>query len=345
MRHLYEAYGKLFTPGDTVTALLHSSHELPGVTPISVSWPTRRSASRLIYEQLVLPFAAKRIGYDVIHFPDYQAPVFVHVPRSIVTVHDLVAFRFPEFFPPQASAVKRMLLQRSVRIASRVVVPSEATRDDLQNVLEVPGEKIRVIPHGVRPRGSASEHPPHDRPYFLAVGTVEPRKNFSRLIAAYALLTRHRGDVPDLLIAGRLGWLYDEIVAAPGKEHVAGRVHFLHYVSDEQLSTLYHHAVALAYPSLYEGFGLPVIEAMSAGIPVVCSNRGALAEVGQDAVFGVEPDDVESIAEGLQRVLTDNTERAIRVNKGRQRAQTYNWHRAAQLTRQVFLEVEKEAKG
>lgn len=343
MRRLYEAYTVRFGADDTVRAYLTPGWTWSGVQAVTVRWPVSGSGARLIFEQLALPSLARRERFDAIHFPDYQIPVLRRLPRTVMTIHDLVAFRYPELFPAAMGRVKRELMRRSAARVDRIIVPSQATREDVLAILGGDPTKIRVIPHGVRQPGRADAVSGHPRPYFLAVGTIEPRKNFSRLIAAYALLRDRLGaDLPDLLIAGGRGWLYQEILAEPWRRGVADHVHFLQYVSDDRLATLYRHCVAVVYPSLYEGFGLPVVEAMAAGAPVVCSARGALAEVSRGAAVWVDPEDPESIADGLGLILTGGAGREEQIAAGFLRAKEYTWDNAAQMTRSVFSELTEE---
>jgi glycosyltransferase involved in cell wall biosynthesis len=298
------------------------------------------SRARLSYEQTMLRRLLKQTRYDVIHFPDYQLPIFGTIPRAVITVHDLTAFRVPETFPTRMGQVKRYLMARSVRQASHIVVPSHATRDDLIDILHVDPARVTVIYHGVSKRVRDRGPSPRTRPYFLAVGTIEPRKNLVRLIQAYSLLKAQHGQAcPDLVIAGKPGWLYEPIYRAPEEHGVANSVVFLNYVQEDQLLQLYSHAVALCYPSLYEGFGLPMIEAMMVETPVVASDRGSLKEIGKGVAFVVDPLDHESIASGMAQVLEDSEAVADRTRRGHQRIQDFTWEQAARKTRDVYVRV------
>lgn len=337
VRSLYEAYAAEF-PEDTIYGLVQPDVSIDGI-PLQVMGKAMGSAGRLWFEQTRLPALIKSQAYDVVHFPDYQVPLMARLPRSVMTVHDLAAFVLPDVFPSSKARTKRWLMRQSVRRVSHIIVPSEATKRDLVSILAVPPDRISVVFHGVKRRGVAPAERAHPRPYFLAVGTIEPRKNFARLIQAYHLLTERLGDVPDLLIAGRPGWMYGETLAMPEKLGVAHRVKFLQYVCEDMLAALYRDALALVYPSLYEGFGLPVIEAMWDGVPVVTSRQGALAEVGRDLVWPVDPYDPESIAEQMALVLPGGSEVRQRTDAAQTWARQLTWQRAAALTRTVFQHV------
>ncbi len=333
LRLLLEHYCRRY-PEDTVTGIFRPGMQIDGVNTVEA--PEVHGGRRILYEQVVLPGRLKKARPDVVHFPDYQLPLARRLPHTVITVHDLAAFVRPEFFPQQKSWLKRTLMERSVSLATRIIVPSQATRDDLVNILHVPPEKIAVIPHGVKV--SAAAHPDRvsDVPYFLAVGTVEPRKNFAGLIQAYHILRSRFADAPDLIIAGRLGWMYDETLEMPEKLGVAGHVKFLQYVSEDILAALYRDAKGFIYPSFYEGFGLPVVEAMRAGIPVVTSSQGSLAEIGGDAVWRVDPESVESIADAMASILQHPDAARDRARQGQDWVQQLSWDKAAAATRQVY---------
>jgi glycosyltransferase involved in cell wall biosynthesis len=213
--------------------------------------------------------------------------------------------------------------------ADLIIAPSQDTADDLNALLRVPAEKLRVVPNGVDalffgpPLRATAERPP----YVLFVGTPEPRKNLSRLISAMTIL-RERGRRENLVIVGGGGW-GDGVPSGLGVQQ-AGRV------SDEALHTLYANASCLALPSLHEGFGLPALEAMAAGTPVVAGNSGALPEVTGGAAVLVDPLSPEEIADGIERAV-DERDRLVPL--GRSRARQFTWDRAAALTAKVYREL------
>ncbi|MCY0897456.1 MAG: glycosyltransferase family 1 protein [Firmicutes bacterium] len=337
IQSLVETYDTLF-PEDDIFAWVRSDVHLRCRDALVVP-RMKGSRDRLLYEQFILPRQLARMTYDVVHFPDYQVPIFRRVPRLVMTVHDLAAFLWPEVFPPAIGAVKRFLMRHSVPRARRIIVPSAAIREDLVNVLNVDPQRIVVVPHGVKRRGTPKPGRIYDRPYFLAVGTVEPRKNFDGLIRAYHLLRERRPDVPDLLIVGQLGWMYAETLALPEKLGVAEKVKFLQYVLEDNLATLYRDAVAMVYPSFYEGFGLPVVEAMQAGIPVITARSGALGELGGEYLWRVDPRDIASIADAMQSVLENQEDARRRADAAQRLALNYTWEQAAAMTRRVYKEV------
>lgn len=336
---LFSTYVKQFA-NDQVFAVANPGVTIEGAVMLHPAVTLSSSRSRLSYEQTMLRRLLKQTQYDVIHFPDYQLPIFGTMPRAVITVHDLTAFRVPETFPSRMGQVKRYLMARSVRQASHIVVPSHATRADLVDILHVDPSRVTVIYHGVAKKIRDLGPAPRPRPYFLAVGTLEPRKNLVRLIHAYSLLKHERREAcPDLVIAGKPGWLFEPIYQAPQRFQVKNSVEFLNYVDEARLLKLYSHATALCYPSLYEGFGLPMFEAMMVETPVVASNRGSLKEIGQDVAFEVDPLDPHSIAQGMALVLDDAQATRERVRRGLDRIQGFTWEAAAQATREVYLRV------
>lgn len=296
-----------------------------------------------------LPAVEAQVDCDAILYPYWPSPPRRRgdAPPAAVFVHDL-AFRLrPREVPWQQRAYFGALLGRSLRSAAAVLVPSEATRRDLLTCYRIAGleSKLAIVPEGVSPDVPAAPLPTGLEPGFiLAVGTVEPRKNYPRLLAAYRQLRREsdsvaagdRSGLPELVIAGRPGWAYGDalkqIKAEPG-------VRYLGHVDDATLSALYQAASVLAFPSLYEGFGLPLLEAMAHGVPAVVGNTSALPELADGAAILVDAEDVASIANGLERLLTDASLREKLGAEGRRRAAVFTWERAAAATREVLRRI------
>jgi glycosyltransferase involved in cell wall biosynthesis len=270
-----------------------------------------------------LPRKARRDGMDVLHCPTQRAPTRSRVPL-VVTVHDLAVLRHPETFNRWTRTYSRLVLPRVARAATRLIAVSEFTKRELVELLEVPPEKVRVIPNAVgEPFTSEGDSAAGD--YVLAVATLEPRKNLPRLVEGY----RRAGlnGLP-LLVAGAAGW---------GDVRVGGDgVRLLGEVSDDELARLYRGARAVAYVSLYEGFGLPVLEAMACGAPVVATQNDALAEVSGGAAVLVDPLDPDSIASGLVEAI-DRREELRPL--GLARARVFDWRKVARETVAVYREA------
>ena len=296
------------------------------------------------------------LGCDAILYPYWPSPLFRHqtAPPAAIFVHDL-AFRIrPAEVPWQQRAYMGAVLGPALRGAAAVLVPSESTKRDLMEHYKLPDleSKVVVIPEGVPEPVPAGPLPDGlERGFILAVGTVEPRKNYARLLAAFRQLRgRHgtlpfiingRPGVPQLVIAGRPGWAYGDtlqrIAAEPG-------VRYLGHVDEPTLSALYESASVLAFPSLYEGFGLPLLEAMSRGKPAVVGSAGSLPELAMGSAIGVDPGDVDAIAGALERLLADAALRQKLGDEGMRRAAGFTWTRAAELTLGVLHRIGKPAR-
>jgi len=273
-------------------------------------------ARELLWYPFVLGGAG---GLDVLHCPTYYGPLRSRAPL-VVTVHDLSVFRHPGAFPPWTRTFVPRFVPHVLRAARQVIAVSEFTRDELVELLGVDERKIRVVPNAVEDVFTA-EGPAAAGEYVLAVGTLEPRKNLPRIAAA----------VPgELRIVGTRGW---------GGVEPPPNVVWLGEVDDEELARQYRGARCLVYASLYEGFGLPVAEAMACGCPVVTSNVSALPEVAGDAALLVDPGSVEAIAAGIAALWTDPDRRRELAARGRARARCFTWERAAQETVAVYEAV------
>jgi glycosyltransferase involved in cell wall biosynthesis len=261
-----------------------------------------------------LPRAAR--GLDVLHCPSFRAPLRARVPL-VITVHDLAVLRHPETFNQWTRRYSRLFVPRVARAARMVIAVSDFTRRELVGLLRIPDERIRVIPNGVSevfvPGGPAAEGD-----YALAVGTLEPRKNL-----AVALDAARRLGV-ELRVVGERGWGHVDVDGWVGR------------VSDERLAELYRGALCLVYPSLYEGFGIPVLEAMACGTPVVTSAGGATEETAGGAAVLVDPRDPAAIAAGIEEAA-DRREELVRL--GLERARAFSWDWVAEATAEVYREA------
>jgi glycosyltransferase involved in cell wall biosynthesis len=305
----------------------------------------------LVMKTRWLPWVESQLGCDAILYPYWPCPPFrkEDAPPAAVFVHDL-AFRLrPGDVPWQQRLYMGAVLGPALRHAAAVLVPSESTRRDLLDAYRVPGLESRssVVSEGFSAPVPAGRLPAGVEPGFiLAVGTVEPRKNYIRLLAAYRQLRGGRGSVPfiingrpgvpQLVIAGRPGWAYGDtlqrIAAEPG-------VRYLGHVDEATLTALYESASVLAFPSLYEGFGLPLLEAMHHGLPAVVGSAGALPELALGAALVVQPEDVNAIAAALERLLADAPLRQKLGEEGRRRAASFTWTQAARQTSEVLHRI------
>ena len=305
-----------------VTGLAAALDRLPGIrlTRLSFGGPSRLSALArdLAWYLALLPRQAARASLDVLHCTTYRAPLRSRVP-TVVTVHDLAVLRYPEFFPAWTRLYARTWLRPTLRAAARVIAVSEFTKREVVALAGVPEDRVRVVPNAAdaafTAEGSAAEGD-----YVLAVGTLEPRKNLARLAEA----TQRLG--LELRVVGAPGWGGVELSGA----------RWLGRLSDDEVAALYRGALCLAYPSLYEGFGIPVLEAMRCGAPVVTSGGSAMAEVADGAAELVDPRDPASIAEGIERAIARREE--LRA-AGFERARAFTWDAAAEATAAVYREL------
>jgi glycosyltransferase involved in cell wall biosynthesis len=288
-------------------------------------WGGDGKATRVVRDtgwyRFTLPRAAKRDGIQVLHCPTMRAPFRSPVPL-VVTVHDAAVLRHPDAFNRWTRNYSARSLPRVVRAADRIVTVSEFTRDELVQLLDVPENKIRVIPHGVG-APFTEDGPAAEGEYILAVSTLEPRKNLARLVEGFR---RSNLDGLELRVVGTEGW---------GGVTVDGdRVRRLSGVDDEELARLYRGAAAVAYVSLYEGFGLPVLEAMACARPVVAPAGRPYSEFADGVAFEVDPRDPDSIADGLRRAVAAGHQAV-----GARRAADYSWERAVRAHIDLYRQL------
>ena len=270
-----------------------------------------------------LPRRARRDGVDVLHCPTHRAPVRSQVPL-VVTFHDLAVVRHPETFNHWTRTYSRLTLPRIARAARRLIAVSEFTKRELRELLDVPEEKVRVVPNAVGPP-FAADGDAAGGDYVLAVSTLEPRKNLPRLVDAFQ---RAHLNGCRLLVAGARGW--------GGVRLDGDGVNWLGQVGDDELARLYRGARCVAYVSLYEGFGLPVLEAMACGAPVVAARTAVAEEVSGGAAVLVDPLDPDAIAAGLAEAVDRRDQ--LRA-QGLERARAFSWADAARATIEVYREA------
>jgi glycosyltransferase involved in cell wall biosynthesis len=303
--------------------------------------------SRLIWEQTIFPQLIKKSGVDLLHSLHYTRPVRLPC-ASVVTFHDMTFFLYPELH----TRAKRLFFPQAIRVSARLadalIANSESTRQDVIRVLGISPEKIKTTQLGVnsafRPindpvakRKIAEKYDLPER-FILYVGLIEPRKNLPLLISAYRRLL-DSGENYKLVLVGRYGWMYDELLKQMNNLDLEGMIHFTGYVSQEDLPLVYNLSSLFAYPTSYEGFGLPVLEAMACGVPVITTDVSSLPEIVGEAGILVPVNDVEALYGAMIEVLRDEDLRQEMTNKGILRAAKFSWEQTAKLTFQVYQQV------
>jgi glycosyltransferase involved in cell wall biosynthesis len=299
---------------------------------------------RTIWTQARLPLHMIAHRYDLVHLPDHKLP-FWAPGDMIATILDLAVFKFPGMFEPMHRRRLEWFTRDAARRARRLLAISESTKNDLITMLGVQPERIDVTPLGADPEIYRPDVEPDKRPvpYVLTVGALQPRKNISLLIRAFKRACAHWREPVDLLIAGQRGWMWGPIESEAKAPPFAERVHLLGYVPDERLPSLYRGAMIFALPSLYEGFGIPLVEAMACGAPVVASNVSSFPEVVGDAGLLLDPTDEALWAERLLMLLGNADLRQSLSRKSIERARLFTWKRMAQKTIAAYTRVLKDA--
>jgi glycosyltransferase involved in cell wall biosynthesis len=307
------------------------------------------SANYSVRELFSVPLDLRRARVHLFHSPHYVISPLVSCP-VVATIHDCIHLRFPQYLPNRAAhAYARTFMAMGARKARRVITVSQASKEDIQHYLHTPADKIDVIHNGLDQRFlGAADHDEvarvRDRfllnaPFILYAGNIKPHKNVERLIEAFAIMRRSGHEDVKLLIIG------DELSKYPGlrrlvhRHHLHQHVRFLGFVPDGTLAALYRLARVFVFPSLYEGFGFPPLEAMASGTPVITSNVSSLPEVVGDAALMIDPLDAGALAAAMSRVLSDEALRTMLIARGRARVQAFSWTRAARDTRAVYRRV------
>jgi glycosyltransferase involved in cell wall biosynthesis len=324
---------------------LTNGEPIPGLRAAPYVGPAR---PRALWMNLAVRRLARDIPLDLFHFTANVAPIGFRKPY-VLTVHDVTTRRAPELHPRRRRAYYGAALGVSARNARRIVTVSETSARDIVDLLGIARDRIDAIPLAADARfrrvsdegelRRVRDRYRLDEPYLLYVGNIEPRKNLERLLEAYARAVPKEGL---LALAGNLAWLTKGVLARIAELGLANRVRLLGYVPDEDLPALYSGAAAFAYPSLFEGFGLPVVEAMACGVPVITSTAPALREIAEGAARLVDPHSVDAIAEGVHAVLSSDEERKRLAAAGLDRARAYTWEATARRTLETYARALSE---
>ncbi len=322
-------------------------------TAVNAAYHPSRLNERWLYRlwyrlRLPLPVQWNTGKLDLFHSPDFVLPPTSGNIPTVLTIHDLSFAHYPDTFPASLVSYLNSVVPRSIKQATHLLADSLSTKRDLLHLWNVPEEKVTVLYAGVdgrfqpvydaeRVTAVRRQYNIPATPYILCVGTVQPRKNYPMLIRAFAPLVK---ELPhNLIIAGGKGWLNEELMGEIERQGIGGRVHFTGFVADADLPALYSGAELLAFPSLYEGFGLPLLEAMACKTAVLTSNASSLPEVAGDAAIQLPPDDEYAWTTELHRLLTDSDARQQLVQKGVQQSARFRWKTAARQLKTIYEEM------
>ncbi|MCB0104962.1 MAG: glycosyltransferase family 4 protein [Caldilineaceae bacterium] len=347
-RHLLEAMGEMAqeAPHLALTAYVNvPDFTVEGVQFVRSRLPLQQPLARIVWEQSCFPLALQRQGADVVHGLVNVLPLATATP-GIVTVHDLSFIRMQEKLPAAKRWYLTHLCRASVQKATQVIAVSRQTADDLIRYFHVAPHKIAIIYNGVaerfQPHAAATVaefRRTHQLParFLLYVGTLEPRKNLPLLLRAYARWRRESADHDvALIVAGGKGWFYGEIFQLVQELGLTAWVHFPGYIPDAELPAWYNAAEGFIYPSLFEGFGLPVLEAMACGTPVICSDIPVLREVAGESALTFDREDERALAAQIAALLTEADLRRELIEKGRAQAHQFSWKASAQTTLALY---------
>ncbi len=341
----------VFVNGEEVVERLNAHHAQ--ITYVSAPWPESRPAARVAWEQITLPNLIRQKHIDVLHSLVNVVPTWLPSScASVITLHDLAFLRFPEVLTQAKRLYHRTFTIRSLRHATMLIAVSESTRRDAHELVGIPLEKIQTVYpcihegfSNVFEEGEIAffrQEKGLSEGYILYMGTLEPRKNIPTLIDAYAQLRQKSIVREKLVLAGGKGWLYDAIFEKVRQLNMETEVIFPGFVADSEQALWYSAASAFAYPSLYEGFGIPVAEALASGVPTVTSNVSSLPEAGAGVALCVDPHDVQALSEALYKALNDTTFRQQCQRMASSIAQRFS---AATMAEQTISVYEQAARN
>ncbi len=322
---------------------------LPRHSQICLPLPYQTAIAFSLLTSLSFP-GSNQLGskIDLFHAPDHYIPILGKIP-VVATVMDVITHAHPEWVSKRFRALKNNAFQRMVRSAQQIIAPSEFSKADIVHYFGISPDRVSVTPLAANPIYS---HPVTlekrlavlrlhglEQGFFIFVGTIQPRKNIARILEAHRMLPIQMQKASPMIIVGRNGWCSDEILSELHFLQARGCGRWLENVPDEELHALLQSARALVYPSLYEGFGLPVLEGFAAGIPVISSNTTSIPEVAKNAAILVNPESSEEIAAAMQRLLEDEAWGAELIERGRKRVMEFNWAACARETLSIYQKL------
>ena len=306
---------------------------------------SRNRLAKMVWSQTQLPRWANEDSIDLFWGPTHRLPRFLNhsIPR-VLTIHDLVWKEVPHTMRPLSLVVEKWLMPEAIHLADLVMADSQSTAEGISHYFPQAAHKVRIVHLGASKLLTAGADPSLDafgitKPYFLFVGTIEPRKNIERLLQAFAALPSFYRDQFLLVIAGGKGWGRLDLEYLINQNQLRDCVFSLGFIDDEKLACLYSNARFLAMPSLYEGFGLPLLEAMNHGVPILTSQSGSMPEVAGNAAILVDPLSVTSISRALERLLSDDALIALLKKHALTRAKDFSWKKCAEQAMVVFEEA------
>lgn len=292
----------------------------------------------LIHSHFIVSQFLNKQRMDVYHSPTGSLPLGYRG-QSIITIHDLAIYKHPEWFPLYQWFSKKVVVPYSLKRAGKIIAVSKNTKQDIIKIFHISPPKIKVIYEGGL-SFPAKQEEWETKDYILFIGTLEPRKNLGRLIKAFGLYRKRYSKAREkLVIVGGEGWKFKPIYALVEELGLQKEIKFLGYVSEKRKIELLKQAKVFVFPSLYEGFGLPILEAMGLDVPVICANGSALNEIAGDAAFFVDPQNTHSILQGLVKVLSNKALRDNLRKKGLIRTQLFSWQKCVQETLEVYNEI------
>jgi glycosyltransferase involved in cell wall biosynthesis len=297
-----------------------------------------------MWMQCCLPRIAGELKFDLFWGPRHHLPLFM--PRRIkmiLTIHDIVHVLFPHTMSLPNLVLERLLMRLSIRRGDYIIADSISTASGVREHYKIMPDKISVVYPGTPIVTEQNDSPVFEdeklpEKYFLFVGTLEPRKNLKAIFHAFALLDAEKEDI-SLVIIGNIGWKNKDVMSLLKTHRYRSRIHFAGYVNNARLSFIYKNALCLLFPSLYEGFGFPILEAMNYGVPVITSNVSSMPEVAGDAALLVDPNDVQGLADAMNKVLANDDLRNTLKSKGHERAKKFSWKHSAEETLEIFEKV------